>query len=166
MAFKKIKALSTWFYQDTIIKWNYYKKKKKKPTIEIYTKINYKTFGHAINTFISLKQSKINIDNWTAEKYCLVLMYCLFWKWNTDWTLLMFSWTSCFMPVAIRSSTEKKNLISIVHYMYVFCHVLFFPHLSAATTVCVAVCVTAEPQPVGYNQLRTSQWSSSNHNPS
>lgn len=126
MAFKKIKALSTWFYQDTIIKWNYYKKKKKKPTIEIYTKINYKTFGHAINTFISLKQSKINIDNWTAEKYCLVLMYCLFWKWNTDWTLLMFSWTSCFMPVAIRSSTEKKNLISIVHYMYVFCHVLFF----------------------------------------
>lgn len=59
LAFKKIKALSTWFYQDIIIKWNY-----KKPTIEIYTKkLTIKHFWHAINTFISLKQSKINIDN-------------------------------------------------------------------------------------------------------
>lgn len=53
-------------------------KKKRKHTVEIYTKneFNKKHFWHAINTFISLKQSKINIDNEMRKghqkKYCWV----------------------------------------------------------------------------------------------
>ena len=57
---------------------------KKNHTVEIYTKMTYKTFWHAINTFISLKQSKINIDKKNAEnaKYCLV--YCIAFNYFYD----------------------------------------------------------------------------------
>lgn len=40
LAFRKIKALSTWFYQDTIIKWNYHKN----PQLKFTQKLTIKHF--------------------------------------------------------------------------------------------------------------------------